>query len=133
MDTEDTQTPRPQPSPLLSPAAVIGAQLSALQRNNDPATDSGVALAFAFASPANRQVTGPLARFTDLVHSPTYRAMLGFRAVQRGTLVEAEGQAQESILLMDANGGTAVFVFTLSRQVGGVYDGCWMTDAVLRA
>lgn len=133
MALDETTSERPHPSPLLSPAEVIGLQLHALGRNDAPHPDAGIATAFGFASPENQAVTGPLERFTELVHNPTYRAMLNFRAVQRGTVQITGSQAQESILLLDANGKTAVFVFALSKQAGGPYDGCWMTDAVLRA
>lgn len=127
------ETLRPRPSPLLSPGEVVGLQLQALKNNNAPTPDAGIATTFGFASPSNRAATGPLDRFTLLVHSPIYRAMLGYRAAQRGTVIIAEDQAQESVLLLDAEGKTAVFVFALSKQSGGPYDGCWMTDGVLRA
>lgn len=133
MALDDLLNERPHPSPALSPAEVIGLQLHALGDNDMPAPDAGIALAFQFASPANQAATGPLDRFTRLVHSPVYRAMLNFRAIQRGTLITTDSQAQESVLFMDSEGNTAVFVFALSRQEGGPYDGCWMTDGVLRA
>lgn len=133
MALDETLNERPLPSPALSPAEVIGVQLRALGDNDTPWPDAGIALAFEFASPANRAATGPLDRFTLLVHSPVYQAMLNFRAVQRGTMIVADDQAQESVLLLDSEGKTAVFVFALSQQAGGLYDGCWMTDGVLRA
>ncbi len=133
MALDETLRERPQPSPALSPAEVIGLQLQALGSNDTPEPDAGIAVAFGFASPANRAATGPLGRFTLLVHSPVYRAMLNFRAVQRGTVIVADDQAQESVLILDSEGKTAVFVFALSRQQGGPYDDCWMTDGVLRA
>ncbi len=133
MAPDNLRSELPQPSPALSPAEVIGLQLQALKENDTPTPDAGIAVAFAFASPANQAVTGPLDRFTLLVHSPVYRAMLGFRAVQRGTTIVADDQAQESVLILDAEGKTAVFVFALSRQSTNPFDNCWMTDGVLRA
>ncbi len=133
MARDETLNERPQPSPALSAAEVIGVQLRALRNNDTPEPDAGIALAFEFASPANQAVTGPLDRFTLLVHSPVYQALLNFRAVQRGAMIVADDQAQESVLILDAEGKTAVFVFALSQQSGGPYNGCWMTDGVLRA
>lgn len=133
MALDDTLPQRPKPSPFLSPAQVIGLQLQALGNNDTPFPDAGIATAFGFASPANQATTGPLDRFTLLVHSPVYQALLNFRAVQRGTVIISDDEAQESVLIMDAQGKTAVFVFALSRQIGGLYNGCWMTDGVLRA
>ena len=50
------------PDPALSPAEVIAIQLSALQANDTPGPDAGIAQTFAFAHPDNRRVTGPLPR-----------------------------------------------------------------------
>ncbi len=33
---------------------------------------------------------------------------------------------------MQDDGRRVTYVFTLSRQRGGEYDGCWMTDGVTR-
>lgn len=133
MALDETQRGRPQPSPLQTPAQVVGLQLQALKDNDAPEPDTGIMVAFGFASPANRATTGPLERFVSLVHSPVYQPLLSFRAVQRGTMVVTDDQAQESVLILDGEGKTAVFVFALSRQIGGLYNGCWMTDGVLRA
>ena len=52
-----------EPSAELAPEEVVAAQLHAL-RQNDPANrDAGIRIAFRFASPGNRQVTGPIERF----------------------------------------------------------------------
>jgi len=133
MALDETRHEHSQPNPTLSPAQVIGLQLQALKQNDTPRPDAGIAVAFGFASPANQAATGPLERFILLVHSPVYQAMLNFRAVQRGAMIIADDQAQETVMLLDARGKTAVFVFALSRQAGGPYDRCLMTDGVLRA
>jgi hypothetical protein len=54
-------TPRPE----LSPEQVVQYQAEALQHNDEPKTDAGIERAFRFASPSNKQMTGPL----EKIHS----------------------------------------------------------------
>ena len=52
-----------QPSPLLTPEQVLTNQILALRRNDD----AGIELCFNFASPANKEMTGPAARFAMMI------------------------------------------------------------------
>jgi hypothetical protein len=122
----------PQPDPTLGPEQVIQIQLKALKRNDEPEPDSGIATVFAFASPPNRAMTGPLERFTQMLHNPLYAPMLHYRAEQVGSLELAGDAVQQSVMLLGADGQTAVYLFSLSRQEDGPYAGCWMTDGVMR-
>lgn len=122
----------PQPDPMLGPEQIIQIQLQALKRNDEPEADSGIATVFAFASPANRAMTGPLARFTQMLHNPLYLPMLGYRAAQAGPLELTGDAVQQSVMLLDSEDKTAVYLFSLSRQTDGPYAGCWMTDGVMR-
>ena len=65
------------PEPALSPGDVIRIQLEALRHNDEQ--DRGIAVAFRFASPANRANTGPLSRFTAMIKEGPYALMLDFR------------------------------------------------------
>ncbi|HSY80300.1 MAG TPA: hypothetical protein VK807_00975, partial [Gemmatimonadaceae bacterium] len=55
----------PHPTPSLSPNQVVEIVLTALQHNDNPQPDAGIATTFEFASPANRLETGPLQRFAS--------------------------------------------------------------------
>ena len=68
------------PDPALSPAEVIAIQLSALQANDRPQPDAGIAQTFAFAHPDNRRVTGPLPRFAQMIKGPRYELLLNHRS-----------------------------------------------------
>ena len=121
----------PEPSPDLSPEAVVRIQVEALQANDEPHDDAGIATAFRFASPGNRAATGPLARFSAMVHGPAYRDLLGSERATYGPMVFEGDEAAQAVTLVHADGRRALYVFALSRQRGGPYDGCWMTDAVV--
>ncbi len=130
---EPPTTPAPNgPNPKQTPEDVIGTILRALQHNDEPTTDAGIAITFAFASPGNREVTGPLARFIELVKNPLYRPLLNHRRAERGLLKTVGNSAQQKVTLYDKDGRRALFLFTLSKQTDGPYKDCWMTDGVER-
>ena len=120
------------PDPRLTPEEVVGVVLDALRTNDRPTPDHGIAVTFAFSSPANREATGPLDRFTALVRSDPYRLMLNHRSVDRGALRVVGSVARERVVLTTENGTRVAYVFTLSRQAAGPYKDCWMTDGVVR-
>ncbi len=121
----------PQPSDRLSPAAVVMTQLAALRRSDTPLPDAGIAIAFRFASPANRAQVGPLERFIELVKAEPYNAMLGHRSVELGPMLSDGRIARQPVRLITASGGEAVFLFILSKQTAAPVLDCWMTDAVI--
>jgi len=126
------QTEENLPDPARTAEEVVRIQLQAMRDNDSPEPDSGIATAFAFASPANKAQTGPLGRFTPMVHSALYKALLNYKSAQMGPMTVQGDAAEQSVLLLDAEGRTAVFVFTLSRQTREPFAGCWMTDGVTR-
>jgi hypothetical protein len=122
----------PQPNPKLKPEEVVAIQLQALQRNDTPTKDNGIAIAFRFASPANQSITGPLSNFILLVKNPLYQPMLNHRSVARGQMKIDGDKAEQRVTLTSATGERAVYIFTLSKQQDGPFKDCWMTDGVER-
>jgi hypothetical protein len=122
----------PMPDPGLAHDDVVGIVLRALQHNDDPVADHGIAITFAFTSPENHDITGPLERFRALVKSPAYRLMIGHSKAERGPVAVTADHARERVAITAANGDRAVYVFLLSRQELGSHKGCWMADGVLR-
>jgi hypothetical protein len=126
------QTDLPQPDPSLTPSQVVRVQLDALQHNDQPQPESGIETAWNFASPGNKQATGPLPRFIRMVHNPTYQPMVDHRSYRMGQLKLVNQRiAVVNAILSSADGAPVFYQFQLSRQEGGPYDGCWMTDAVI--
>ena len=120
------------PAPGLGPDAVVGIVLNALRHNDDPVADHGIAVAFAFTSPENHDVTGPIDRFKALVKSSAYRPMIGHARADRGPILVDAEHARERVAITGPHGERAVYMFLLSRQDTGLYKGCWMADGVLR-
>jgi hypothetical protein len=117
------------PSPGLAPATVVQIQLEALKDNN--ARNDGIALTYAFASPANKAQTGPLARFTAMVLAAPYDRLVNHRSVRYGPIAVGDDEAVQPVTVMDALGETNTYLWILSRQTEGPCTGCWMTDAVI--
>ena len=119
-----------EPDPSLSPHQAVSLQLAAMGNNDFPVPDSGIAVAYAFASPRNQEVTGPLANFAQMIHQG-YAAMLNFRSVEvREPRIE-EGTALVPVELTQHNGSQVLYLFIMSRYALPGCDGCWLTDAVL--
>lgn len=117
------------PKPDFSPDEVVRIQLEAL-RNND-GDDRGIAVAFRFASPANRRMTGPLPRFARMIKQEPYDLMLNFEEARFGPVEEEEpGNARQRVLLFD-EGAVRQYIFQLSRRRFDPCEGCWMTDSVV--
>jgi Domain of unknown function (DUF4864) len=124
--------PPKHPAPALSPSQVVGIVLHALQHNDDPRPDAGIATTFEFASPANREETGPLERFALMIKNPDYRPMLGFRSASRGPIQIDGNHARQRVVLVGRDGSEVTYMFLLSKQADGPYAHCWMTDGVIR-
>ncbi len=116
------------PHPELGPEDVVAAQLEALRQND--AANTGIEVAFRFASPANRHTTGPLERFVGMIQEGPYELLLGFDGAHAQP-VEVRGSGARQRVTVIRDGRVGVYLFVLSRQSGGTCSGCWMTDAVL--
>jgi len=116
------------PADTLTPREVVAAQLEALREN----TPAGLARVFAFASPANQAVTGPSARFAQMLRA-AYPELLGHRSAHYGELLIEDGAAAQAVEIIAADGHGHRYVFMLSKQAGGDCTGCWLTDGVVNA
>ena len=117
----------PTPKPELTPGEVVEIQVEALQYNDRPTKDAGIATTFQFASPSNREATGPLERFTRIVKGPSYRPMIGHRVAGYGPVLERDGLAARVVTIVDADGQAIDYQFRLSKDPKS---GCWFTDGV---
>ena len=120
------------PDASLSPEQVARIQVEALGRNDSPYADRGIEITWNFASPGNKNVTGPLERFKRMIHAPQYEPMVSHKGAQYENVWIEGDRAGLDVILLSKEGGFVGYRFTLSRQVGGPCDGCWMTDGVAR-
>jgi hypothetical protein len=121
-----------KPDPSLDPNDVVRIQLKSFQNNDIPEPDSGIRRAFEFASPENREFTGPVDAFIELLHDPRYRDLLNFQRVEYGPVDSFEDTAVQPVMIVNEEGEPVVYMFALSRQTEPPYEDCWMTDGVMR-
>ena len=118
----------PVPKPEWSPGQVVEFQLVALQFNDRPTRDAGIATTFRFASPGNRELTGPLARFTQIVRAPGYLPLIDHRIAGYGDMAVQGNLAIRRVTVVAADGQAIEYEFRLSKDPES---GCWFTDGVI--
>jgi hypothetical protein len=132
-----TLAAQPRPNPGLAPGEVIRNVVEALQNRNSPAPNAGIFTVYQFASPANRNNTGPYGNFLRLVKLPPFGPLFSGHADAYGPLTVAGGRAQQKVRFRMEGGGVAWFLFVVSRQTSqqtrGRCAGCWMVDGVALA
>ncbi len=126
-DTVLTELLLRTPDPTLTPQQVVAIQLEAF-RNNDE-EDRGIEVAFRFASPENRALTGPVPRFAGMMRGAAYRIMLEYDSVLYAPLVRDGNVAVQRVALTMGE-VTVVYDFVLRKQSSGAYLNCWMTEGV---
>lgn len=120
------------PSPELSPEDVVSIQLKALSdAENDPNTNSGIARVWAFAHPSNKIVTGPIQRFTKMLKSPAYRALIGHRSHFLRRVKLTDDKAHFAIKVTSSDGTLFGYSWHLGKVGRGDNQGMWMTTGVM--
>jgi len=119
------------PDPSLSAYDVVQIQLLALQRNDQPVDNHGIAVAWNFASPNNKENTGPLERFTLMVQNEHYRPLLNSNSFELRCHYQQEVDAEFFVMVEDLEGLVYSFMVSLSLQKDEPYQGCWMIDSII--
>jgi hypothetical protein len=120
----------PQPTTDQQPEDVVRIVIEALAHNDKPYANAGIGTTFAFASPANKVNTGPLQKFTQMIRTPAYGIMIDHVAHEFSEVVLMGNKAYQMVKINGSSGVEVIFAFRLSQQLGGKFDGLWMTDAV---
>jgi len=124
-------SPELTPVPGLSPEQVVQYQVGALQHNDDFRADAGIERTFRFASPSNKNVTGPLEHFVSILKAPAYLPMINnLGSSVTGSRIEGD-RAKVAIRITPAKGPAITYLFVLTRQHVGDFENCWLTDAVM--
>jgi hypothetical protein len=119
-----------RPNAALSPAEVVAIQLNALQTNDTPETDAGIAQTWAFAHPDNKRVTGPLPRFAQMIKGPMYRVLLGHRSHELKEVSGTGDQVDFAVTVTSRRGEVVGYRWRVAKVAGGENAGAWMTISV---
>ncbi len=118
------------PDPALSPAVVVETQLKALQVNDTPETDAGIAQTWAFAHPDNKRVTGPLPRFAGMIKGPMNRILLNHQSHEVEEVSSTDDQAVFAVTVTGESGKAVIYQWRVAKVAEGEHAGAWMTTAV---
>ncbi|MDA9930826.1 DUF4864 domain-containing protein [Alphaproteobacteria bacterium] len=118
------------PDPSITASEVVAIQMKALQFNDNPVPDFGIAQTWAFAHPRNRMMTGPLQRFAGMMKGRAYGVMLNHASHRIESVSTAENLANFDVFMETPQGRILYFAWTVERVEGGEFDGSWMTVAV---
>ncbi len=118
-----------KPEPRFSPEQVVSYQLERLRSEE---LTTGIHQCFAFASPANKQITGPISRFARMLQNSPYSVLISPQELLIGKPELHDDHATVTVTLLDSHGELHAFQFFLTRQTEGEYSGCWMTESVFR-
>lgn len=118
------------PDPASSPAEVIEIQLRALQANDAPESDAGIAQTWAFAHSDNKRMTGPLRRFTQMIKGPQYRILLNHQSHEVKEVSRTDSQAVFAVTVTAEAGEVFGYSWTVEKVADGDNVGAWMTVAV---
>ena len=119
-----------KPDPSIAPVEVVAIQLKALQFNDNPEPDFGIAQTWAFAHPRNRAMTGPLQRFATMLKGQGYNMMLYHASHQIVPANSGDGWRQFDVFMEAGNGKVLSFAWVVEKVTEGRYKDCWMTVAV---
>ena len=120
----DTDIPKSH----FSPAEVVALQVQSI-RNSIKARDQ-LAVCYSLASPQNREMTGPFARFAEMIMTPPYDRLAICQDWQVGGAAIERDYAAVLVSTVSRDGDTTAFRFLLHLHDEAPYTGCWLTEAV---
>jgi hypothetical protein len=75
-------------------------------------------------------VTGPLARFAQMIKGPLYQILLGHRSHEIKELSATDEQAVFAVIVTSQTGEVVGYRWTVAKVADGENAGAWMTTSV---
>ena len=127
-------------TPQTSPESIVKTQLIALQQDD-------IEEVFKYASPKNKELTGPWERFSAMVHSQPYHHLVKHKKAEILLVTELSfrnnhsswsclvrvipGDNISSKMKKEKNAKVVEYWWLLSRCTSGPFKSCYMVDSVL--
>ena len=120
-----------KPNISLKPIEVLNIQLDSLQRNNIPFNDAGIEQVWEFAHPNNKQITGPLEKFKQMIYSENYKILISHIKSEVTIISESENKNvyKVSVLTKDKKKYFYMWQIEKVKEEGSLIN-CWMTTMV---
>ena len=115
--------------PQMSASDIISLQMNALQRNNKH--DSGIKIAFEYASSDNKLSTGPYSKFSRMVKNNIYKHLLRCKkwSFIKKSIRKVKDEKYSRMVKVKSSHDNKEYIyrFVLSRQIPSLF---WRTDSV---
>ena len=106
-------------------------QLLGLQNNNEIFKDSGIEQTWNFAHPMNKQATGPLDRFKEMLKSNNYQMMIDHISHTITQVRGGDDCVQFEVIILDKEKIYHKFNWQVEKFIeDGPLKDCWLTTMV---
>jgi len=120
-----------KPNISLNPLDVISIQLDSLQRNNIPFKDAGIEQVWQFAHPNNKEITGPLEKFKEMIYSKNYRMLIEHENNEITILSENPNKLIYKVFILSSDKKKYSYIWQVEKVTEeGDLKNCWMTVSV---
>ena len=120
-----------KPNSNLEPFDVLMIQLNSLKNNNKPYKDAGIEQTWEFAHPINKNSTGPLERFKQMIYSESYKILISHNNNKPTILKETINKFVYKVYVLSKDKKKYYYIWQIEKveQEGSLKD-CWMTTRV---
>ena len=120
-----------EPNSNIKPSEVVKIQLLGLQNNNEVYNDSGIEQTWNFAHPTNKQATGPLDRFKEMLKSNNYQMMINHISHTITQVGRGDDWVQFEVIILDKEKIYHKFNWQVEKFIeDGPLKNCWLTTMV---
>ena len=120
-----------EPNSNIKPSEVVMIQLQGLQNNNEVFNDSGIEQTWNFAHPMNKQATGPLDRFKEMLKSNNYQMMINHISHTITQVRRGDDWVQFEVIILDKEKIYHKFNWQVEKFIeDGPLKDCWLTTMV---
>ena len=121
-----------KPNTNLGPFEVLMIQLNSLKNNNKPYKDAGIEQTWEFAHPNNKEITGPLDKFKEMIYSENYKILISHENSEITILKEDKDISIFKVTVLTKNKEKYYYIWKVEKVLlEGDFKNCWMTTGVL--
>ena len=120
-----------KPNSNLEPLDVLMIQLNSLKNNNNPYKDAGIEQTWEFAHPINKEATGPLERFKQMIYSDSYKILISHENNKTIILKETPSKFVYKVYVLSKDKKKYYYIWQIEKvKLEGKLKNCWMTTVV---
>ena len=120
-----------KPNTNLKPFDVLMIQLNSLKNNDNPYKDAGIEQTWEFAHPNNKESTGPLERFKQIIYSDSYKILISHQNNKTIILKESVNKFVYKVYVLSKYKKKYYYIWQIEKvEQEGNLKNCWMTSGV---